>query len=94
MGKPVCLKLNGKAFAIRPAPPRIERIMAELDALPPDELFTTPEILKRLRTNLDALNSHAAQALADYRQICHGHQRYWGSRKAIAELRRQLEAAQ
>lgn len=70
-------------------PPRAKKIMASLDVLPFGELLTSSELGQR--TNLSfggAWTNHPA--VMDYRQKV-DNKLFWGSRKSIAKLRKQLE---
>ena len=86
----ITLKVGGKALELNPAPPSVLRLARFLDGQPPDALFTSPELAVKAEWALNSIvkYSNNQPELVDYRQTFR-HKMYWGSRKAIAELRRQ-----
>ena len=90
MPLPAGFKVNGfKAPAPGvPISPRVRKIIEILDALPFNELLTTMEVSTRLGLSLSG-NYTNFPALADYREKV-DNKLFWGNRKSIAELRKQL----
>lgn len=90
--KPVHLKLDGKSFVA--CGKATARIVAFLQGLPPDELRTTRELALAVKLAYHSLwNVVHDPALSGYREIVPPRRRVWGSRPAIAELRRQMRVA-
>jgi hypothetical protein len=70
-------------------PPRVKKIMASLDVLPFGELLTSTELGQRVNLSFGgAWTAHPA--VIDYRQKVDG-KLFGGSRKSIANLRKQLQ---
>lgn len=91
MGKP--LKLHGKPFDFAAPTPIAVRVRAFLDKQKDDDLLLTGDILAALNIRIRTLNNYTVRDLADYYEIARGRNRYWGNKRAIAELRR-LKAAE
>lgn len=91
MAREVCLKVGGKAFSLRPSSPNMEKVTSYLDKSPVDELFTMAMVEKALGLDDQTIRRAIADRKADY---CHqiGRICYYGNPKAIAELRRQVNA--
>lgn len=90
MPLPPGFKVNGsKGTTIEtPIPPRARKIIELLDALPFTELLTTMEVSARLGLSLSgSYMNHPT--LGDYREKV-DNKLFWGTRKSIAELRKQL----
>lgn len=89
MPLPAGFKVNGSAVSTDGlVPPRVKKIIALLDKLPMNELFTSREVSDRVNLSLGG-TWICHQALTDYREKvdrCF----FWGSRKSIARLREQL----
>lgn len=90
MPLPAGFKLNGVKLDVTriPVPPRVRKIIDILDALPANELLTTMEVSVRLGLSL-AGNFTNQPVLVDYREKV-DNKLFWGSRKSIAQLRKQL----
>ena len=91
MPLPAGFKVNGsKVDTSRvPIPPRVAKIIALLDKVPANELLTTAEIGSRLALGVGG-NFVKHPALTAYREKVDGNRLYWGNRKSIAQLRKQL----
>ena len=91
MPLPAGFKVNGSKVSNgnhSPISPRAKKMMAFLDRLPASELLTTSEITTQLGlSNSGSVTS--ASGTADYREKVDG-KLFWGSRKSIAQLRKQL----
>lgn len=68
-------------------PPAIRKVITFLDQLPASELVTTQQILESL--SLSPGLWPTATILADYREKV-DNKLFWGSRKSIVQLRKQL----
>ena len=91
MPLPAGFKVNGSTVEeVRRGliPPRAKKIMALLDKLPFNDLLTSLELGERVALSVGgAWTSHPS--LAEYRQKV-DNRFFWGSRKSIAQLRKQL----
>lgn len=89
MPLPVGFKVNGSAVNMDTVmPPRIKKIIALLDKLPMNELLTSSEVSTRVNLSLGG-TWICHRVLSNYREKvdrCF----FWGSRKSIARLRKQL----
>jgi hypothetical protein len=83
---PVGFKVNG--LKVPKISPRVQRVIKVLDALPSDELVTTAN-LADLATFPMSGGITQEFALRDYHEKVDS-KVFWGSRKAIAQLRKQL----
>jgi hypothetical protein len=86
----VPLKLNGRTLCLHKEKPSIVAVRQFLQKAPADELFTADEVARRAFLNHDQVR-RIARDLDD--DITHrvGCIRYFGSPKAIAALRKQVE---
>lgn len=82
------LKLHGKPFDIFPPSTVTSRVRAFLDKQKDDDLLLTADVLAALNISIHILNRYASRELKDYYELAHGRNRYWGNRRAVAELRR------
>lgn len=92
MPLPVGFKVNGSKITKEsriPVPPLTRKIMELLDTLPLTELLTSAELSERLGRNIHGGCSNSHLALIDYREKV-DNKMFWGSRKSIASLRKQL----
>ena len=87
---PTALKLNGKPFTVGGPSPSSLKVKAFLESLPQDELLTGREVAKRTGMS----QGRVKLVGCDWPELKHKvlHTNFYGSPKAIAELRRQLEA--
>lgn len=81
------LKLNGKPFSLHTEAPTTITVRKTLDKAPPDELFTTQELLKRAGVGRSSLVRGSG---FDTYRLKVGPKVYWGHPKAIAELKKQV----
>jgi hypothetical protein len=90
MPLPKGFKVNGVRTAGDgiPLPPMAQKIVAVLDKLPASELLTTAELAARVSSSLTG-STFTHPGLQDYRQQVDRNM-FWGSRKSIAKLRKQL----
>jgi len=92
MPLPVGFKVNGSKITKEsriPVPPQVQKMINILDALASDELITSLEFSERLNRNLHGGSNNTHPALRDYREKV-DNKMFWGSRKSIASLRKQL----
>jgi hypothetical protein len=90
MPLPAGFKVNGSATPVDGllVPPRVKKILAILDKLPFQEVITTLEVSLRLGRSTSG-NFMGHPALEAYREKV-DNKLFWGSRKSIAQLRKQL----
>lgn len=90
MPLPAGFKVNGGKASTSNfhIPPRTRKIMDILNAVPFGELLTTMELSTRLQSSL-AGNYTNQPSLVDYREKV-DNKLFWGNRKSIAQLRKQL----
>jgi len=91
MSLPAGFKVNGQKNATgggQPVPPRVKQMMLLLENLPTGDVLTSTELATRLSMSV---GGPALQhpAIADYREKV-DNKLFWGSRKSIAQLRKQL----
>lgn len=92
MPLPVGFKVNGLKVTKKsriPVSPQVQKMMSSLDALPLNELLTTLDFAERLGWDVGGRNTkHPALRL-----YCEkvDNRMFWGNRKSIASLRRQLD---
>lgn len=86
------LKLNGAVFSLTVENPALKRMRGYLESAPADELLTTPQLAERC----DVRQSSIQRYKVELRDHWHPWRSttVWGSKKAIAEFRRQLKARQ
>jgi hypothetical protein len=91
MPLPVGFKVNGlKVTTSRlPVPPRIQKALIFLDSLPMAELLTSAELSEQLGRDIHNGQVNSSRILLDYREKV-DNKLFWGSRKSIAQLRKQL----
>lgn len=97
MGK-VALKLNGKPLDLTPPlPDSAQKLIAFLSEAPADELYDHRKIRELMKIGLSTLSrilSTYPATLDPYTHSLRGTkgnlERYWGSKAAIAELKRQM----
>jgi hypothetical protein len=78
-------KTDGKGVLV---PPRVQKMMAFLSTLPANELMTSMEFASQAGYSTSgSFVTHPA--LKEYREKVDG-KLFWGSRKSIAQLRKQL----
>ena len=88
----MALKLNGKPFDPLPTSPRVLTALKLLNSLPADNLLDIPELCKRTSTS----RPHLTRLVNDYREaftpfkLKVGTKVYFGSKAAIAELKRRI----
>lgn len=90
MPLPAGFKVNGVKAEHRgvPIPPRVQKIIALLNKLPTGDLLTSAELAEQLGYgNVGSVIVHPGNA--DYREKV-DRKLFWGSRKSIAKLRKQL----
>ena len=91
MPLPAGFKVNGsktKNSSSVPIPPRVANIIKMLDKLPHGHLFTSMDLEARL--GVYGIGTEARHlALYGYREKV-DNKLYWGNRKSIAQLRKQL----
>jgi hypothetical protein len=90
MPLPAGFKVNGsKTTQVGiPVPPKVQRMIEILDALPSDELLTTIEVCAQVgKARGGADLQHPA--LQNFREKI-DNKLFWGSRKSIARLRKKL----
>ena len=66
------------------------RLLATLEALPKDEIFTNEQIADRAKVNVHTLYNLMHKPRLEGRHYRVGRRTFWGHRAAIAELRRQI----
>jgi hypothetical protein len=90
MPLPAGFKVNGTKSGNILVPPRVKKIIALLDKQSFGDLMTSNEVSQRLSLSVGgAWACHPA--LIDYREKV-DNKYFWGSRKSIAQLRKQLAA--
>lgn len=90
MPLPAGFRVNGVGSGAALIPPRVKKIIAILDRQPFGELMTSMELMSRAGLSVgSSCCSHPG--LADYRTKVDT-KYFWGSRKSIAQLRKQLAA--
>lgn len=89
MPLPAGFKVNGtKTTGKELIPPRAIKIMGSLNALPFGDLITSNELSVRVSLSIGGAWS-SLPCLVDYREKI-DNKHFWGSRKSIAHLRKQL----
>lgn len=89
MPLPAGFKVNGaKTTGKELIPPRAIKIMTSLDGLPFGDLITSNELGMRVGLSVGGAWS-SLSCVADYREKI-DNKYFWGSRKSIAHLRKQL----
>jgi hypothetical protein len=88
MGK-VALKLNGKPLDLNPPTPAADRLLTFLISAPVDEVFTEQMLAEKAKASARHLSTKS-ERFSSFTLLVNG-KRYWGSAKAIAELRRQTQ---
>lgn len=83
---PVGFKVNG--VKVPKDSPRVQKVLAVLDALPSDELLTSGELADRVAFPISG-GIMQEFALRDYHEKFDSRM-FWGSRKGIAQLRKQI----
>jgi hypothetical protein len=86
------LRLNGKTLDLNPPPPTLAKLLEFLKKSSPDDLYTMAEIAKCAHVAEASIGKRGISTspeLAPY-SLRHGVMRYFGSQKAIAELRKQV----
>lgn len=68
--------------------PVLNRLLALMNSLPKDEVYTTEEILSKSGVGMTLLQKHKGKLTA-YRQLA-GKRAYYGHPKAIEEFKRRL----
>lgn len=94
MPLPVGFKVNGVKVTKEsrvPISPQVQRMINILNAIPVNELLTSAEFSERLGCNLHNGSNNTHPALRDYREKI-DNKMFWGNRKSIASLRKQLAA--
>ena len=84
------LKVNGKPMDVRAIGWIAEVLQKLLDQAATDELFTPSDLGRKLKRDPRVIALQQGK-LPGYHALVGG-RRYWGSRQAIAELKRQLAA--
>jgi hypothetical protein len=88
MPLPAGFKVNGIKSGTALVPPRVKKIIVILDKQPFGELMTSMELM--MQAELSAGSSVCAHpALSEYREKI-DNKYFWGSKKSIAQLRKQL----
>ena len=88
MPLPNGFKVNGASSVTIPDSPQVKKIKTILDVLPFTELLTTRELGNRMGLMLNGINA-LHPSLDAYREKVDG-RNFWGSRKSIERLRKQL----
>jgi hypothetical protein len=83
---PVGFKVNG--LKVPKLSPRVQKVVKILDAMPSDELLTTANLADRVALPMSGGITQEF-ALRDYHEKVDS-KVFWGSRKGIAQLRKQL----
>ena len=86
----VSLKLNGKPLVLNDASPCTKKLVSFLNSTPADELFTAQELCRKGGFSLNTVKNVGLMDEFKDLSLKAGRIRYWGSPKAIAELRRQV----
>ena len=90
MPLPAGFKVNGVKTTSRiPLPPRVQKIITVLDALPLTELKTTTDVSELIGVNINGGGANCHPGLRDYREKV-DNKMFWGSRASIAQLRKSL----
>jgi hypothetical protein len=85
------LKLHGKPFELRPLTPSQAKLKTLLDTLPADEIFDAEALGKKTGMSANYVGDLLRPDIfSEYGQKV-GRDKYYGNRKAIAELRKQVE---
>jgi hypothetical protein len=94
MPLPAGFKVNGFATVTRQfhISPRIKKIMDILDKMPKNEVVTTMELSMRLGMSVSG-NFTNQPVLEPYREKI-DNKLFWGNRKSIANLRKQLSTSE
>jgi len=82
-------KISGKNLRV---PPGAQKIITFLDKVPFSELLTTMNLALQLGLSVSG-SSVSHPVLAPYHEKVDG-KRFWGSRKSIAQLRKQLSTSE
>lgn len=83
------MKLDGEPLELHPTPPSILKLIACLEKLPDNEVFSNPNVCRLSGIAPQSLAFHARDpALAAYREKGYRNMNLWGNPRAIAELRR------
>lgn len=88
------LKLNGKPLELRETPPTVVKLAAFLSKSPADEVFTIQTLCAKVSAPARTVRENQRHKLLAPHSLLVGRIRYWGSVKAIAELRRMADEAQ
>ena len=91
MSLPAGFKVNGMRLPKgkkAPTPPRVQKIISLLEKLPTGDLWTTRELMDRTGLSFSG-GAIQSSALNEYREKV-DNKLFWGSRKSIAQLRKQL----
>ena len=90
MPLPTGFKVNGEKLDANriPISPRVRKILDILNSLPANELLTTMEVSARLGLSMSG-NFTNQPVLGEYREKV-DNKLFWGNRKSIAQLRKQL----
>jgi hypothetical protein len=83
------LKLNGKPIDLNPPSPSILKVMAVLEKLGPDDLYDREHMMQMSKLGSSAFKSSMVEACKGHSLLV-GKTRYWGSKQAIASLRKQV----
>jgi hypothetical protein len=83
------MKLDGKPLNLKRFALNKTTFAKFLDQCSADEVFSQVELAKKLNLSTSCVNKYS-EDLPDHSQKV-GKTRVWGSKKAIAELRRQLQ---
>ena len=87
---PVGFKVNG--LKVPKTSPRVQRVIKVLDALPSDELLTTVNLAEIVAFPMSGGITQES-ALREYHEKVDS-KLFWGSRKGIAQLRKQLDESE
>ena len=89
---PSDFKIRGGLVLSGSISPTVARCIKALDALPFKELITPRQLAALAKaTHYTLMSLGADPALAPYK-FQHQHKNYWGNKKTIAELKRQMES--
>jgi hypothetical protein len=86
----ITLKLNGKPFDPHPLTPNVATVLAFLEKAPDAEIFDRDALAQHTKIRAGFMKDYCiGEPFTPFTVVVRG-RRYWGSRKAIAELRRQV----
>lgn len=93
--KKIELRLNGKPFEIDITPAIVKRVLAFLSKAEPDALYDSVELAKTVgcvRATIQDNGAYLKEFIQRVPSPTGGHRNVYGSKAAIAELKKQLGA--